>query len=265
MHQALYSIYFQILKKAKNGCKYFYSVLNNCEPNPRPRIRWSEKLEIDITPVIWQAANRICLKTIDSNEFKWFQYRILNRILGTREYLVKLRISDSATCAFCEGQRETIIHLFTSCNKVENFWEDINSWLSRVCNFQIPMNPVYILLGVTDKESYAFQKNFILLTAKKYIFFTSHKRRQTFLEFQPFFNKIYSEQKYLAKLSLRKINLVQSGAISYFYNDRIELDQQLSHKINCARYAYLVQYMAGIFCAFLFLFLCMYLYVGKKQ
>ena len=75
---------------------------------------------------------------------------ILNRILGTREYLVKLRISDSATCVFCEGQRETIIHLFTSCNKVQNFWQDINSWLSRVRNFQI---------GVTEKESYAFQKN----------------------------------------------------------------------------------------------------------
>ena len=77
---------FNILKKAQNGCKYFYSVLNNCKQNPRPRIRWSEKLEIDITLGVWQDANRICLKTIDSNEFKWFQYRILTRILGTREY-----------------------------------------------------------------------------------------------------------------------------------------------------------------------------------
>ena len=126
------------------------STLFSIIENKRSRTRRSEKLEIDITPGVWQAANRICLKTIDSNEFKWFQYRILNRILCTREYLVKLRISDSATYVFCEGQTETMVHLITSCNKGQKFWQDINSWLSRVSNFQIPLNPVSILLGVTD-------------------------------------------------------------------------------------------------------------------
>ena len=43
-----------------------------------------------------------------------------------------------------------------------------------------------------------------------------------------------------------------------------ECDQQLSHKRNCARYVHLVQYMAGIFCAFLFLFF-MYVFVCWKQ
>ena len=116
---------FNILKKPKNDVN-ISTALINCKQNPKPRIRWSEKLGIDITPGFWQAANRLCIKTIDSNQFKRFQYRILNRILGTREYLVKLMISDSATFFFCEVQTETIIHFFTSCKNVQQFWHDIN-------------------------------------------------------------------------------------------------------------------------------------------
>ena len=86
------------------------------------------------------------------------------------------------------------------------------------------------------------------------------KDSQTFLNFNPFLTKFTQSRNIWQKLSLRKINLVQSGATSSFYIDRIEFDQQLSHKINCARHVHLVQYMAGIFCAFLFLFF-MYVFI----
>ena len=80
-----------------------------------------------------------------------------------------------------------IAHLLTNCNNVQKFWQDINSWLSWVSNFQIHFKPVSVLVGVTDKESYVFQKNFILLTTKKYIFLTSHKRKQlNIFEYQSF-------------------------------------------------------------------------------
>ena len=46
-------------------------------------------------------------------------------------------MSDSATGIFCAGQTETIVHLFASCNNVQEFWQNINSWLSWVSKFKI--------------------------------------------------------------------------------------------------------------------------------
>ena len=60
------------------------------------------------TPDVRHADNKICLKTIDSNEFKWFQLKFLNRIFGAREYLVKL----------CK-------RFFTRCNSLQKFWKKL--------------------------------------------------------------------------------------------------------------------------------------------
>ena len=71
--------------------KTFYRMLTqNCENNAL-RLKWATKLAIpQISNENWQCYNTICFKTIRDHKFIWFQYRLLNRILGTRSYLIDL-------------------------------------------------------------------------------------------------------------------------------------------------------------------------------
>lgn len=45
---------------------------------------------------------RVCFNTINVNEYKWFQYRIIHRILGVRSKLYQINISEDDTCQLCK-------------------------------------------------------------------------------------------------------------------------------------------------------------------
>ena len=47
--------------------------------------------------------------------FKWFQYRIICRLIGTNQYLKNINIKESPLCGICNQERETIVHLFAKC------------------------------------------------------------------------------------------------------------------------------------------------------
>ena len=55
----------------------------------------------------------------------WFQFRLLNRILGTNEYLVKIKQKVNANYNLSKKETENITHLFIECNFVKSFWTDL--------------------------------------------------------------------------------------------------------------------------------------------
>ena len=67
-----------------------------------------------------------CFKNIKSNDCVWFQYRIIQRILGTKSYLHKTNIADNSICIYCKFAAETIDHLLIHCPLVSDFWEQLN-------------------------------------------------------------------------------------------------------------------------------------------
>ena len=73
-------------------------------------------------------------KTIYDNSVIWFQYRIIFGILGTKDYLFKMKIVDSNQCRLCGQNAETIQHLFSQCEIVENLWAEIKQWIKRKVN-----------------------------------------------------------------------------------------------------------------------------------
>ena len=104
----------------------FYRIINQNYDNNTLRSKWSIKLEIpEISISNWQCYNFICFKTIKDHKFIWFQYRLLNRILGIRGYLTKLKITEDPYCNFCNYCIEDIIHLFCECYLVKSFWNNI--------------------------------------------------------------------------------------------------------------------------------------------
>lgn len=60
---------------------------------------------------------------------KEINFKILNEIYPTNEYL-RLRFNfDMNNCVFCEEEIESLEHLFFYCESVKSFWSELQSWL----------------------------------------------------------------------------------------------------------------------------------------
>ena len=87
------------------------------------------------------------------SKLKWFQFRIIHRILGTNALLFKMGIKESALCDMCHAELETISHIFTECTVTNQFWQQLFHWFRTI--FDIPLNPEKheILFGI-DNDTY---------------------------------------------------------------------------------------------------------------
>ena len=109
--------------------------------------------------------------TIDC-QLKWFQYRILHRILPTRRYLFLCNIIDSPQCSFCDREEETIHHLLWQCQVVTVFWRNLKTELVTACphmnNFDF--SEELVIFGVKENVQTDDAFDFILLLAKYFIY-----------------------------------------------------------------------------------------------
>ena len=83
--------------------------------------KWNEKFD----NLHWTNIYFKCYKTTNDSKLKWFQLRLLYRILPTNRYLNLMNIKEHDTCKFCDTHRETIEHLFWDCNVVTDFWNEL--------------------------------------------------------------------------------------------------------------------------------------------
>ena len=113
-----------------------------------------------------------CHKTTIDTQLRWFQSRILHRILPTRKYLHTCRIIDSPTCLFCKNHEETLCHLFWECSFAQTFWKDLETLLKRECyncvrfSFRLDL----VMFGTSDNVITDRAIDFLILYAKFYIY-----------------------------------------------------------------------------------------------
>ena len=139
------------------------------------------------------------------NDLIWLQFRVLYRILGTNDLLLKISKHDDGKCSFCHNQLETITHLFVECQIVKQFWSQLKDKLKLVLQIGLNLNPTCIILGSEKGQQKNTANNLIYLVAKKYIFKTS--RKKGFLSVDDFcfcLQKIYQEQEFIAKLDFKQ-------------------------------------------------------------
>ena len=58
---------------------------------------------------MWEKAYNICFNTVQDNSSRWFQHKILNKILGTKAYRFKVKLSDNPLCSLCNQERELVL------------------------------------------------------------------------------------------------------------------------------------------------------------
>ena len=94
------------------------------------------------------------------------QHRIVDRILGTKSLLYKMKKSNNNLHHFRTNSQETIPHVFTECSFTHEFWQKIKQWVQDTVGLSFTFNAKTVLLGLFDKK----QLGILFLLAKLYIY-----------------------------------------------------------------------------------------------
>ena len=113
----------QLILKMKKGCSHIYRVfLNNNIKECKSLIKW--KREFDLEESKWYFYYLSPFQsTVDIN-MRWFQFKILNRILYMKDILFKLNLVTDNVCTFCKNREETLTHIFCSCPYSNGIWSN---------------------------------------------------------------------------------------------------------------------------------------------
>ena len=105
----------------------------------------------------------------DSKEvaLKDFQFKVTNKILLTKSFLHRIRKIDNNQCSYCTNESETIVHLFTECEKVTRFWQQLRSWMLVRTNLMLDINSKSIMFSYQNKNELL---SYISVLANQYIY-----------------------------------------------------------------------------------------------
>ena len=113
-----------------------------------------------------------CHKVTQDTQLKWFQTRLLHRLLPTQKYLYLCKLVDSPICNFCKEEEQSIPHMLYDCPIIYKFWTDFHQLMRvqfQVCN-NFTLDKELVLLGTKQNIKTDPVINFILLFAKFYIY-----------------------------------------------------------------------------------------------
>ena len=153
-----------IAKGNKSICKF----LVVSDVIPAGLKKWNMKYE----NLPWKQIFKTYVQSTRDTQLRWFQYRLLLRILPTNRYLFLRKVIDSSQCTFCSNEEETIGHLFWTCPVTAAFWASLETLIKNTCDSEttLDFSEILILFGIKEDTVTNRVIDFILLLAKFYIY-----------------------------------------------------------------------------------------------
>jgi hypothetical protein len=173
--------------------KDYYSKLM---PTTQFHSHWLDVLDSDI--VDYEPFNVLHSCTMD-RKLRNFQFKLLHMILPTNSLLKKMKVKDNDLCNFCNSQKDSLIHIYSECDKLKDFWSHVNGFLDAILkddSQDLVLDNSTIVLGYCETENWSTLINFIILFAKHYIhccYWTSK---------QPTFDLFFTKLKYHHSIEL---------------------------------------------------------------
>ena len=187
------SIYTQNLIKDKKGCRRFYDTMVGAS-----EIIFINKWEREIGYISNDEllGYNLVIKELKEVALKDFQFKITNKILVTKSFLHRIRKIDENQCSYCASQSETIVYLFTECEKVTRIWQQLRTWmyLRTNLNFDIDCKPT--IFSCQNKNKLL---SYISVLAKQYIYKNKFVNNELNLDvFISLMKKKFQCEKYIA-------------------------------------------------------------------
>ena len=105
----------------QRGNKHVQCVLSASGVAPTALRKWDERFN----DLKWQNIFTLCFKSTPDVQLRWFQTRLLHRILPTNRYVYSQKTVDSPMCTFYGQEEETIRHLLWHCDISQMFWNGL--------------------------------------------------------------------------------------------------------------------------------------------
>ena len=198
------SLHVKTVRLDTKGCKRFYNIFQSGNKVEYKCInKWNALLASHISEVDWC---KICFynwKSTHDVKLKWFQFRILNRILGTNSLLVKIGRSDDASCTFCGEVEESIIHLLWDCQVTQKIWKDLQNWIQFNLNTRTTLNKDLVIFGNYNFSDFALN-NIILIC--KFCIYKSKMRseRPSFTLCKNALKNFYLKERFMYKTNCKQ-------------------------------------------------------------
>ena len=132
---------------APKGARFYYDILMQNTGEPTTCGKWRERLEKE---VCWSKVfNKI--NQIKDIKLRWFQIRIVHRILATNVILYNMKVSNSENCTFCQAEKDSIQHIFWKCPCIKRFWQTFQQTVNEtIVNMNLSLTENIILFGCDD-------------------------------------------------------------------------------------------------------------------
>ena len=129
---------------------------------------WAAELEIVFTTNDLVIALRTTYSVTNAPKYRSFQYRLLQRAIITNVHLARWGKISSNMCTFCCKEKESYIHLFFLCEKIQSVWHQIIEFMSSFNDTKVILNARNVICNsIAPKYNV---KNFLCLIFKQYIY-----------------------------------------------------------------------------------------------
>ena len=161
-------LFLRLLYSVHKGAKTYYSQLLSNNDKPNCCSKWSEKLNCEMN---WKQVF-YKIQKIREIKLKWFQMRIVHRVLSTNIVLKEIKERTDEKCTFCGQERESLEHLFWRCNVVNNFWMLLQQRFRNKCYIadRLKFTENLVLFGVDRNMVTDKALDEILIVAKYFIY-----------------------------------------------------------------------------------------------
>ena len=139
--------HIKILVHDIKGCQYIYKTFlgkTNCVNSIC--LNWERHLHYTPECLRMQKYHRIIFRFTPDIGLRYFQYKIVNRILYLNKQLYKKRIVSNDKCSFCKKELEDIAHFFYNCEISKSIWNETVKWINEGSRLQIEFNLENVIL-----------------------------------------------------------------------------------------------------------------------
>ena len=179
------------------GNKCIQSLLNETSDVPTASTKWSNLY----TDLNWEKIFTKIYITTGDVQLRWFQFRLIHRLLPTQRFLYLRKLKEDPICNFCNENEQTLDHLFYDCSKISTFWENLVSDFKSKCNHcdNLTLSKKLVIFGVANNFYSDKVFDLIILIAKFFIYKNKLDNSiPTYNNFAIYLKNRYRIEKYLA-------------------------------------------------------------------
>ena len=202
----------------RTGCSSYYKLLRkhqNLRSSQADReAKWHTELNTVYGIPFWNRSYSFTASIRNDNKIKWMNYQIVRNCQFSNYRVNKFKPNVSPLCTYCQTTNEKLSHLYFHCNKVQDFWIELQNWFAQY-NTNIPIRISTILFGL-EKESPDSVINYTILVAKRYIW--TNKFNSTPLSFIAFRNTLKKKLNELKDMLEYKDELVYFDQWLHLYD-----------------------------------------------